>query len=81
MEDAQLHRHYPAIAEELFGEDAYVDPTAENLILLVHVNRFVDAYMAKHWHSLRVLFGREQKRILTYRRDVDFEWACKCGFP
>ena len=78
MGDAQIHRHYPAIAEELFGEMAYVDPEAENLILLLHINRFMDAYMAKHWHTLRALFIREQGRIENYRKDVDYEWACKC---
>jgi len=81
MADAQIHRHYPAIAEELFGEEAYVDRDADNWILLLHVNRFMDAYMAKHWHALRALFMREQKRMQKYRRELDKEWTCKCRFP
>ena len=78
MGDAQIHRHYPAIAEELFGEHAYVDPGAENLILLLDVNWFMDMYMAKHWHTLHALFIQEQRWIENYRKDVDFEWDCKC---
>jgi len=77
MAESGLHMVYPAIMEELFGEDVYPDPEDQDPILAPKVRHFLDAYMAKHWHSLRAMINREHNRMLDYQEEIDEEWACK----
>jgi len=78
MAEAGLQMLYPAIAEELFGEEVYPDPDNDAPLLAPHVVRFLDSYMAIHWHALRSQMRREHTRMTEWQHEIDKEWACEC---
>ncbi|KAI9429463.1 hypothetical protein H4582DRAFT_2065217 [Lactarius indigo] len=74
MDDANVSEVYGAIAERLFGNDAYRDPSAEWPLIKPELKTLLSTLVAHLWHKMRNQTSRAYERLQTGRRDVHDEF-------
>jgi len=72
-EDANIDSHISAIATDLFGVDALVNPANANRIKL-KVRRFTSELVTHLWNGYRKTINREFTKIETERKNLEDAW-------
>jgi hypothetical protein len=74
MEAAQASTSFGAVAEMLFGEDAYSDPSLPRPLVKDELHRLIYSYVANIWNNIRRKVIRHDKHLNEGKEQVQEEF-------